>query len=137
MGNTLETYGNYSREALLELLGDQVKSNSKLKVDNSKLESNNTKLESKTSKLESNNTKLESKATKLTEEVIDLKFQIDQLRRAMFGSKRERFIAAENPEQLLLPFDIDAQKVAQAVEAAVELNLKVASSNLLITFHYL
>src|SRR5665811_2248122 len=99
MGNTLETYGNYSREALLELLGDQAKSNSKLKVDNSKLE---------------------SKATKLTEEVIDLKFQIDQLRRAMFGSKRERFIAAENPEQLLLPFDIDAQKVAQAVEAAVE-----------------
>lgn len=113
MGNTLETYDNHTREALLELLGDQVKSNSKLKVDNSKLESNNTKLESKTSKLE-------TQTTKLTEEVIDLKFQLDQLRRAMFGTKRERFIAAENSEQLLLPFDIDEQKVAQAVEVVVE-----------------
>lgn len=106
MGNTLETYDNYTREALLGLLGDQVKSNSKL-------ESNNTKLESKTAKLE-------IQTTKLKEEVTDLKLQIDQFRRAMYGSKRERFIAAENPEQLSLPFDIDAQKVAQAVEAVVE-----------------
>ena len=106
MGNTLEIYGNYTREALLELLGDQVKSNSKL-------ESNNTKLESKTAKLE-------IQTIKLKEEVTDLKHQIDQFRRAMYGSKSERFIAAENPEQLLLPFDIDEQKVAQAIEAVVE-----------------
>src|SRR5680860_1126846 len=113
MENALETYGNYTRETLLELLEDQVKFNSKLKVDNSKLESNNTKLESKA-------TKLEIQAVKLTQEVINLKLQIEQFRRAMYGSKRERFITAENPEQLLLPFDIDAQKVAQAVEVFVE-----------------
>jgi len=49
-----------------------------------------------------------------------LKFQIEQFKRAMYGSKKERFIAYENPEQLSIPFEVDEQKVTEAVEAVVE-----------------
>ena len=31
-----------------------------------------------------------------------LQFQLDQMKRLLFGFKRERFIAATNPEQLVL-----------------------------------
>ena len=33
-----------------------------------------------------------------------LQFQYDQLRRLVFGTKRERFIAGNNPHQQSLPF---------------------------------
>jgi hypothetical protein len=38
----------------------------------------------------------------------------------MYGSKKERLIASENPEQLAIPFDIDEQEVTQAVESVKE-----------------
>lgn len=38
-----------------------------------------------------------------------LQFQYDQLRRLVFGTKRERFVTENNPHQLSLPFD-EAQK---------------------------
>ena len=49
-----------------------------------------------------------------------LKFQIEQFKRAMYGSKQERFIVSENPEQLSIPFEVDEQKVTEAVEVVVE-----------------
>ena len=39
------------------------------------------------------------------ETIADLRFQLDQLRRAIFGHKSERFVP-ENPDQLLLDFDM-------------------------------
>jgi hypothetical protein len=42
--------------------------------------------------------KLELKASQLESEVSYLKFQLDQLKRMIFGSKSERFIAANTPE---------------------------------------
>ncbi|MFZ3274062.1 MAG: hypothetical protein WA143_07295 [Lutibacter sp.] len=69
------------------------------------------------SKLESKAEKLESVNTKLEQEVSYLKFQIEQFKRAMYGSKKERFIASENPGQLAIPFEIDQQEVAAAIES--------------------
>lgn len=96
MENALDLFDNYSKSALLKLIKSQTKAVSKL--------------ESKTEKLESVNTKLE-------QEVSYLKFQIEQFKRAMYGSKKERFIASENPEQLAIPFEIDQQEVAAAIES--------------------
>lgn len=83
-------FDNYAKSALLKLLKSQTKAVSKL--------------ESKTEKLASVNTKLD-------QEVSYLKFQIEQFKRAMYGSKKERFIASENPDQFLEPTEnIDGMK---------------------------
>lgn len=90
-----DSYDNYSKEELLELLKGQQKMISKI----AKIESSNIKLEQENSYL---------------------KFQIEQFKRAMYGSKKERFIASEIPEQLSIPFEVDEQKVIDAVETVVE-----------------
>jgi transposase len=127
MENAVDLFDHYSKEELLKLLKSQIKANSKLESFNSELESKTRKLESKTNKLESFNSKLESKAekleivaTKLEQENSYLKFQIEQFKRAMYGSKKERFIASENPEQLAIPFEIDEQEVVAAIESVKE-----------------
>ena len=43
-----------------------------------------------------------------------LKFQIDQLKRLLFGAKRERFIPENNPQQMTLPFEVkELEEVVQ------------------------
>jgi transposase len=113
MENASDLFDNYSMEDLLKLLKSQVKANSKLEKYSNRLEKRSNKLEFKAEKLESVNTKLE-------QEVAILKFRIEQFERAMYGSKKERFIASENPEQLTIPFEIDEQEVAEAVESVKE-----------------
>ena len=54
---------------------------------------------------------LEKKDTKIN----DLKFQLEQFKRLLFGSKRERFIAEINSDQMLLPFEVDQAKVTEEV----------------------
>ena len=49
--------------------------------------------------------------SKLQEINTDLRFQLEQLRRAIFGSKSERFVP-ENPDQLRVDFDMGEQVVA-------------------------
>ena len=78
MKETQDSYDNYTKEELLELLSKANQKNSYLK------------------------------------------FQIEQFKRAMYGSKKERFIASENPEQLSIPFEVDEKKVTEAVETVVE-----------------
>jgi len=77
-------------------------------------------LVSKTSELEIEKSELEIEKSQLTSKVSYLEFQIEQLKRMIFGSKSERFIAANNPEQLQLPFEVDAKEVAQEVEEVME-----------------
>lgn len=113
MENAVDLFDNYSKEELLKLLKSQIKANSKLESKANKLESFNFKLESKSEKLQ-------VVATKLEQENSYLKFQIEQFKRAMYGSKKERFIASENPEQLAIPFEVDQQEVVAAIESIKE-----------------
>jgi transposase len=45
---------------------------------------------------------------KLEQDVEYMTFQLDQLRRMMFGAKKERFIPEEHPSQLQIPFETKA-----------------------------
>ena len=49
-----------------------------------------------------------------------LQFQLDQMKRLLFGSKRERFIAATNPEQLVLPLEGEPEKIAEILTQKIE-----------------
>ena len=49
---------------------------------------------------------LESKLVTHQSKINQLEFFIAQLKRLLFGVKRERFIPEHNPEQLLLPFEV-------------------------------
>lgn len=70
--------------------------------------------------LEKANQELEVSAQKYQSENDYLKFILVKLQRMLFGTKSERFIPENNPEQLQLPFDVDDAKVEQAVEVVVE-----------------
>ncbi len=59
----------------------------------------------------------DSAITKLTADLEAANFQVEQLRRMIFGSKRERFISNIDTQQLALDFE---PKVAQ-IQAAVEI----------------
>lgn len=127
MENGFDLYSNLPKNELLSLLKSHVQTNAKLETNISKLESHNSKLETNNSKLESHNSKLESKTSelesqvnKLDQEVSYLKFQIEQFKRAMYGSKSERFISNTNQEQLSLPFEVDEQQVLEEVQKVVE-----------------
>ena len=50
---------------------------------------------------------LESHANTLESHVNSLEFQIAQLKRLLFGAKRERFIPENNPHQMTLPFEVE------------------------------
>ena len=120
MKNESNLYDNFAKSELLSLLENQTKLNFKLEANNSKLEVDNSKLEANNSKLEVDNTNLVIEITKLEQKVSYLKFQIEQYKRAIFGSKSERFISESNTEQLTLPFEMDEQEILQEVEKVVE-----------------
>jgi transposase len=60
----------------------------------------------------------DSAIQKLTQDVAYLSFQNDQLRRLIFGSKRERFIPQEHPSQPQLPFE--AETISKVVKEEQE-----------------
>lgn len=82
-----DLYQNCTQKQLIDLLKNQVAS---------------------TSNLTSENLNLESKVNKL-------QFELEQLRRMIFGSKSERFIAIQNQEQLTIPFDTNPEKLAEII----------------------
>jgi transposase len=45
--------------------------------------------------------------------IIQLRAELDQLKRMIFGSKSERFVPTVNPQQLILDLDIPADKIEQ------------------------
>ena len=59
--------------------------------------------------------------TKLTTDLQLARFQNDQLRRMIFGSKRERFVPEIGSQQLSLEFEPKAAEIAEAVKAEREL----------------
>lgn len=50
--------------------------------------------------------KLESYEAKLNQ----MQFQLDQMKRLLFGAKRERFIPNQDENQMTLPFDVEAEE---------------------------
>ncbi len=67
-------------------------------------------------------TEKDSAIQKLTQDVAYLAFQNDQLRRMMFGAKRERFIPEEHPSQLQIPFKTeDIAKVVKDEQEKIRL----------------
>jgi len=87
-------------------MNDQQKSNSfstnSLKAENAVLERNLAERDSVIAKLTSDNE--------------SYKFQIEQLRRMIFGSKRERFESAIDSHQLALEFEPKALEIAESVK---------------------
>lgn len=67
-------------------------------------------------KLQEKNDILESTVDNLESTIDNLKFQMAQLQRMLFGVKRERFESTQDQNQLRLEFDIDAQKLDDAIE---------------------
>ncbi len=45
-----------------------------------------------------------------------MRHELDQLKKLIFGSKRERFVATDNPEQLGLDFGLDEEVETVAQE---------------------
>jgi transposase len=64
--------------------------------------------------------KKDSAIQKLTQDVEYLAFQNDQMRRLIFGSKRERFIPQTHPDQLVFQFDAQIADVQAAIKTEQE-----------------
>ena len=52
----------------------------------------------------------ESDKTKLESKIAQLQFQVDQMNRLLYGSKRERFIKNADENQMTLPFDVEPEQ---------------------------
>ena len=90
------------------------------------LHTTNEKLKKEKTDLKAENARLEAEHKKLENENLDLKqqnglmsFQIEQLKRLIYGSKRERFISNEAVNQMVLPFDTEEDS-PQPQEQATE-----------------
>jgi transposase len=71
-----------------------------------------------------------SKINTQTSKINTLEFQLKELRRLIFGTKRERFIAAENPFQQKLPFEeIQEQEKVEVETEEVKFNRKKKENN--------
>jgi transposase len=81
---------------------------------------NTAQLEAKISALEATLLEKDSAIQKLNQDVEHLAFHNDQMRRLIFGSKRERFIPQVHPDQLTLSFEEEVAAVSKAVKEEQE-----------------
>ena len=72
----------------------------------------NRKLEHQLSHMEIHTTDLESK-------ISQLQFQIDQMNRLLFGSKRERFVQNTDENQMTLPFEVEQEEAPEKEKEVV------------------
>ena len=92
----------------------------KSEANNIELTTSNLELNSTNLELNSTNHKLATTNLKLTSSVEYLQFQIEELRRALFGSKRERFVAPLDANQLTINFEPTVSEIEVAVAAERE-----------------
>ena len=105
------------KHLLLESLAKKEAENLNLALQNIELLSEKTELSAMEVELTSKVNSLTAINQDLMINLDELKFQIAQLKRMIFGSKRERFISNEHPDQLALPFEVGDQKIEEAIEA--------------------
>ena len=89
-------------------------------LDKENLINQNEELSGKNEELSGKNEELSGKNEELTIKIEYYAYQIAQLKRMLFGSKRERFVSNENPEQLTIPFEVEAEKVKEYIESEKE-----------------
>ena len=94
--------------------------NEELSGKNEELSGKNEELSGKNEELSGKNEELSGKNEELTIKIEYYAYQIAQLKRMLFGSKRERFVSNENPEQLTIPFEVEAEKVKEYIESEKE-----------------
>lgn len=70
-------------------------------------------------KLQSEKSQLESAKSSLESKVAWLQFQIDQMNRLLYGSKRERFIKGTDENQMTLPFDVPEDSAPEKQEETI------------------
>jgi len=85
------------------------------------LEGNLADKDSAISKLDNIIIERDTAITKLTTDLQAVRFQNEQLRRMIFGSKRERFVPMVDSQQLSLEFEPRAAEIEEAVKAEREL----------------
>jgi len=60
----------------------------------------------------------------LLEKFSSMKFELSQLKRLVYGSKRERFISNEENAQMSLPFEVETKAAADEQQATEEISFK-------------
>ena len=60
----------------------------------------------------------------LLEKFSSMKFELSQLKRLVYGSKRERFISNEENDQMSLPFEVETKSAADEQQATEEISFK-------------
>jgi transposase len=65
------------------------------------------------------NQKLKAENLLLESRINEMQFQIDQMNRLLFGSKRERFIPNRDENQLTLPFEVQEQQAPESEQEVV------------------
>ena len=83
------------------------------------MEEQNAELESEKTELVSQNAELESQKTDLESKLSETQFQLEQLKRMYYGSKRERFIKNEDENQMTLPFDVPEEPEPEKQEETI------------------
>jgi transposase len=77
--------------------------------------------------LKEQNNQLEEQKKHLEEELKFLQFNYDQLKRMLFGAKRERFISNAVVNQMTLPFDVPTEPVTTPAVETIEYTRKKSS----------
>lgn len=114
---------------ILKIARQEADEKSRLFEEKAKLSDERAKLSEEKAKLAEEAARHnEEAAQKTKEELKYLQFLYDQLKRLMFGARRERFIANNDVGQMTLPFDVAEQPVADEPTQAIEYTRKKPSS---------
>lgn len=74
------------------------------------------KLSNENQELQQQNKELLLKEQELLQRKQELEFQLAQLKRMLFGAKRERFVPMQHPSQLTLDFELESPKIEAEIE---------------------
>ena len=79
--------------------------------------------EEKARQSDEKNKRLEEQKEQLSEQNKYLQFQLDQIKRMLFGAKRERFISNADVNQMTLPFDLPEEPATEPFVEKIEYSL--------------